>query len=177
MRITRSVLVLALLLIPALSLALKLQTDRDVGVNFLNFTTYAWCDGARVSNEALHDLIVRSIDGELNRKYLRRIEMNPDLYLTYHASTEELTIDTSQWGYSFGLRWQWGGGMGKSTTTVQSYPKGTLVIDLWAAKTQKLVWRGAASGTLGDTAKNAEKAQRAIQNIFLSFPPQTQSPR
>jgi hypothetical protein len=177
MKRVRFLLVLMLALVPALSLGFKLQTDRDVGVDLLNFTTYAWQDGARVSNDALHDLIVRTIDGELGRKYLRRIEMNPDLYLTYHASHQELTIDTRQWGYSFGLRWQWGGGMGKSTTTVQSYPKGTLVIDLWAAKTQKLVWRGAASGTLGDAAKNAEKAQKAIQDIFLSYPPQAQQRR
>lgn len=174
MKWTRHALVLTLILVPAMSLGFKLQTDRDVGVDLLNYTTYAWRDGARVSNEALHDLIVRSIDDELGRKYLRRIEMNPDLYLTYHASSAELTIDTRKWGYSFGLRWQWGGGMGKSTTTIQSYPKGTLVIDLWAAKTQKLVWRGAASGTLGDPAKNAEKAQKAIQSIFLSYPPLSQ---
>jgi hypothetical protein len=177
MKITRTILVLTLLLTPALSLGLKLQNDYDGGVDFLNFTTYEWRDGAQVSNEALHDLIVRSIDNELSRKYLRRIEANPDLYLTYHASHQELTIDTSQWGYSFGPSWQWGGKMGKSTTTLQSYPKGTLVIDLWAAKTQRLVWRGVASGTLGDPAKNADKAQKAILSMFMNFPPQTQSRR
>jgi len=103
--------------------------------------------------------------------------VNPDLYLTYHASTQEFTIDTLHWGYSFGPRWQWGGGMGKSTTTVQSYPKGTLVIDLWVAKTQRLAWRGVASDILGDPAKNAEKAQKAVLNVFASFPPATQKRR
>ena len=177
MKITRTILILTLLLTPALSLGLKLQNDYDGGVDFLDFTTYVWRDGARVSNEALHDLIVRGIDSELSRRYIRRIEANPDLYLTYHASHQELTIDTSQWGYSFGPSWQWGGKMGKSTTTIQSYPKGTLVIDLWAAKTQMLVWRGVASGTLGDRAKNADKAQQAIQDVFMYFPPQTRPRR
>jgi len=177
MRITRSVLVLSLLLIPALSLGLKLQNDHDDSIDFLNFTTYAWREGTHVSDEALHGLIVRSIEGELARKYLRRIEVNPDLYLTYHASTQEFTVDTSHWGYSFGPRWRWGGGLGKSTTTVQSYPKGTLVIDLWVAKTQRLAWRGVASDILGDPSKNAEKAQKAIQDVFASFPPETQTRR
>ena len=177
MRITRSALVLGLLLIPALSLGLKLQNDHDDSIDFLNFTTYAWRDGSHAPNEALHGLIVRSIEVELARKYLRRIDVNPDLYLTYHISAQEFTIDTSHWGYSFGPRWQWGGGMGKSTTTVQSYPKGTLVVDLWVAKTQRLAWRGVASDTLGDPAKNAEKAQKAIQDVFASFPPATQKRR
>jgi len=70
MRITRSALVLSLLLIPALSLGLKLQNDHDDSIDFLNFTTYAWRDGAQVSDEALHGLIVRSIEGELAKKYL-----------------------------------------------------------------------------------------------------------
>jgi hypothetical protein len=51
----------------------------------------------------------------------------------------------------FGGGWGWrrfgGGGFGTSTTTEQDYKVGTLVIDLYDAKTKQLIWRGSAQDT------------------------------
>lgn len=176
MRILARASVLSLLLVAGSAYGLKIQNDYDLGTDFLNFTTFAWKDGVHSVESSVHDQIVTLVEAALSKGYLRPIQSNPDLFVTYHATTtEELRIDTSQWGYSFGPRWQWGGGMGESTTTVQVYPAGTLVVDLWEKKTQRLVWRGAASDTIApDPTQSVQKIRKALQDMFLNFPPQTQ---
>ena len=42
------------------------------------------------------------------------------------------------------------GGFGQATTTSDTYTVGTLVVDLFDAKTKNLVWRGVSSGMLSN---------------------------
>jgi hypothetical protein len=64
------------------------------------------------------------------------------------------------------------GGFGDSTTTVDTYKVGTLVIDLFDASTKKLIWRGSASDTLSDKSdKNIKTLDKAVQKMFDRFPP------
>lgn len=176
MKSARKIGLTVVLLVPALTYGAKIQNDYDLGVDFLNYTTYAWQEGTRSSQAGVHERILHAVDSVLTHKYLRRIQANPDLNVTYHASTtDELNIDISRYGYTYGPRWQWGGGMGKTKTSSQRYPKETLVIDLWEAKSRRLIWRGVATGALSpDPAKNAEKIAKAVQEMFKSFPPRTE---
>lgn len=43
---------------------------------------------------------------------------------------------------AFGGGCRSGGGFGKATTTVDTYKVGTLIVDLFDAKTKTLTWRG-----------------------------------
>src|SRR2546429_2425882 len=54
-------------------------------------------------------------------------------------------------GLGGGRRWGFGG-FGDATTTVETYTVGTLVVDLFDAKTEKLIWRSSSSDTLSDKA-------------------------
>jgi hypothetical protein len=153
-----------MLLIPAMSWAGKIQNDFDAGTKFSNYTTYAWRESPPTSH---HDLIVRTVDAELSAKFLRRVQANPDLYLVYHASMDPLTFNMSEHGYSYGPQWQWGGSL-KTDGAVQTYPQATLVIDLWDAKTQRLIWRGVATDIVG---KEPGKVTQEIQKMFLKYPP------
>jgi hypothetical protein len=63
-------------------------------------------------------------------------------------------------------------GMGGSTTTIQKYNVGTLVVDMWDANAKRLVWRATASSTLStDPQKNAKKINEATEKLFKDFPP------
>jgi hypothetical protein len=63
-------------------------------------------------------------------------------------------------------------GMGEATVTTQTYKEGTLVIDMYDAKTKRLIWRGAVEGTLSDRAgKNEENLNKAVAKMFKDFPP------
>jgi hypothetical protein len=56
------------------------------------------------------------------------------------------------WGY-YGMA----AGPVSSTTRVVEYTRGTLVVDIWDAKSKELVWRGTVSDTLPDNVQKAEK--------------------
>jgi hypothetical protein len=77
-------------------------------------------------------------------------------------------------GYGgYGYRgWGGMGGMGTATTTVSEYMVGTLVVDIFDAKTKALLFRGTASDEISDkTDKNIKKVDKAMDKMFKDFPP------
>jgi hypothetical protein len=73
----------------------------------------------------------------------------------------------------FGGGWGWQGFRdGQINITEQDHKEGTLVIDIYDAKTKQLIWRGSAEGTLSDkAAKNENKLEKAVAKMFKAFPP------
>ena len=62
--------------------------------------------------------------------------------------------------------------MGSSTTTVREYAVGTLVVDIFDAKSKSLLFRGTASDELSDKPeKNQKKLAKASDKMFKNFPP------
>ena len=69
----------------------------------------------------------------------------------------------------FGYGPWWGGGY--NTASIETYVDGTLVLDLYDAKTKKMVWRGVATATASDKpSKNAQKMSKALDKMFEKFP-------
>jgi hypothetical protein len=63
-------------------------------------------------------------------------------------------------------------GMGGATTYVQDYKVGTLVVDIFDAKTKEAIWHGFASDALSDNAReNAKATEQAVEKMFSTFPP------
>jgi len=62
-----------------------------------------------------------------------------------------------------------GGGMG-GITPGQNV-EATMVVDLYDAKTQSLIWRGVAQNTLNNNGnKNQEMVEKAVQKMFKQWP-------
>jgi hypothetical protein len=62
--------------------------------------------------------------------------------------------------------------MSSSSTTVTEYTVGTMVLDIFDAKTKQLLWRGIGSDELDDKAdKNQKKIAKATEKMFKNFPP------
>ena len=131
--------------------------------------TFAWQDTPDTSlegrNPFIHSLIKNTIEAELATSGLTEVEANPDVWVNYHASTTTDTqLRTDSYGYSMGgygmAGWGYYGmaaGPVSSTTRVVEYTRGTLVVDIWDAKSKELVWRGTVSDTLPDNVQKAEK--------------------
>jgi len=69
-------------------------------------------------------------------------------------------------------RWGGFGGFGDATTTVETYKVGTLVVDLFDGKTEKVIWRSSSSDTLSDKAdKNTKNLDKGVNKMFQHFPP------
>jgi hypothetical protein len=157
------------------ALAQKVNVDWDKATNFSSFRTYTWVNGTPALNPLMGDRIVQEIDAQLAAKGLQKVEAsaNPDLVVAYHAGrnteTQMNTIDT---GY-YGPGWRYGyGGMGSSTTYVNTIQVGQLIVDIGDVKNKKYIWRGMASATIPDKPEKGEKTiTKAVTKMFQKFPP------
>ena len=72
--------------------------------------------------------------------------------------------------------WGWGGpygwGWGMNRTWTSEYNRGSLIIDIVDAKTNKLVWQGVGSGINVDSPKSKQKQIPAIvTEMMANYPP------
>ncbi len=170
-------LVLALAAIPAA--AQKVYIDYDADADFGSYKTFAWGPTPEVSlsdsSPLMHSRIKNAIEYQLTTSGAIEDTENPDVYVTYHGEESEgMRVDTNQWGYGYGGSWRWdpywGGGMGSTTTTVSTYTKGTLVIDIWDAETKKLIWRGSATATIpAKPEKQARLVDKAVEKLVKQW--------
>ena len=168
-----SVLVLFLTAGPAM--AQKVFVDYDKEFDRTTIKTFAWKATEETSvkkgSPLLHSRIVNGIEYYLTLGGLRENEDAPDVYVTYHTSTrKEVSFNTTSFGYGYPSSWYHGGYYPRyygyaptystvaATTTVSTYHKGTLVIDVWDAASNKLIWRGTAANiTVVDSPTKMEK--------------------
>jgi hypothetical protein len=88
---------------------------------------------------------------------------NPDLILLASGGMKQTTSYTA-WGMR-GI----GGGMGGITP--EQNVSGTLIVDLYLAKDQALVWRGIGQGTLSNNGgKNQQMVGKAVTKMFQQYP-------
>lgn len=152
--------------------AQKPQIQWNEAYDWDSVETFAWQDTPESSleeaNPFMHSRIVAAIEFELTEGGLTEVSSDPDIYVTYHASSEDrVRLTTDSWGYGVGGygRGGWGhygyafGGPVSSTTTVHEYEEGTLVVDIWSASEQELIWRGTVSRVFSE---NPQKAERQV---------------
>jgi len=151
------------------ALAAKVYVNYDADYDPGQLRSFSWKDTAENSvaskDPLLHSHIVNGIEYYLTLAGWTEDDKAPTVYVTYHTNTEkEVVLDTSHFGYGYPSAWSyWGptyyyGSYGTSTTTVRTYETGTLIVDVWDAKTSKLVWRGFATDiTVTDNPTKMEK--------------------
>jgi len=151
--------------------AQKVETDYDHSVNFSQFHTYSW--GHVHSSDPFAEARIREdVDRVLQARGWQQVPMGGDVTLTAVAERRNRAeYDTFYEGLGPGWRWRGWGGI--STTTVETVPVGTLVIDVYQTGSHHLVWRGMAHDTLSDNPeKNAKKLAKAIDKMLSKFPRQ-----
>jgi hypothetical protein len=184
-------------MLPAAVFAQQVNIDFDRDADFTKYNTYAYQVCHRIENPLVDNRIVKELESRIAMKGLIRAEAGADVNVTYHSSTsEEFAVDTNSWGYGFGSGWSWGHGGGyfgngggylghgggysghgvggpiSSTTTVRKYTRGTLVIDIWDARTKQLLWRGTATDTVSENPeKNDNNLKKAMDKMFRKYPP------
>ncbi|MBZ5665635.1 MAG: DUF4136 domain-containing protein [Acidobacteriia bacterium] len=156
--------------------AQQVQTDFDKHVNFAQYKTYSW-KKVRVSNSLWEPRIKDAIDSQLAAKGWKQVDDGGDVVLLAIGTTRtERTLDTFYNGFGGGWRWRGAGGFGEATTTEHDYKEGTLVVDMFDAKSKQLIWRGDAEDMLsGNPDKNEKKLDKAVVKMFKKFPPQAKA--
>ena len=157
--------------------AQKVTTDFDPSVNFSVIRMYYWAKVAPTQNDLMNQRIIAAVDHWLTAKgWVKSPEGQADVAVIPHVTTQQgqrlSTFCDGLGGWGFG-----GWGAGLATTTVETYTEGTLIVDLFATRTKKLVWRGTATDTLSDDpTKIADRIQKAAEKMFKNkFPPGVQA--
>ena len=146
--------------------AQTVHTDHDPSVNFSSYRTYYWAKTDPVQgNEILNERIMWGVDaGMARRGWTKAPADRADLAVVANVTTQaqqKLENFYTGWG-----GWSWAGWDAGETAT-HTYLKGTMIVDLFDAKTKKLVWRGVATETVSySPVKNAERIDKSIETMF-----------
>jgi hypothetical protein len=168
----------ALLFVGAAASAQDVKTDFDKNAKFDAIKTFAVKVGTSWNNQISEKRITDEIAQTLTEKGWKQVEENPDALVLLHGATEKQkslnTFYSGMGGYGgYGYRgWGGGMGMGTATTTTSEYLVGTLVVDIFDAKTKQLMFRGTATDEISDKPeKNIKKIDKASNKMFKNFPP------
>ena len=154
------------------SFAQQVKTDYDRAANFSQYKTYRW-EKVQAPDPLWVDRIKAAVGAALAAKGWTQVESGGDISIVaIEINRDHQTLNTFYDDFGGGRRGRGFGGFGESTTTSDTYTVGTLVVDLFDAKTKNLVWRGVSSGMLSDKSdKNIKSLNRGVQKLFQHFPP------
>jgi hypothetical protein len=176
MKVQRVVLVLMgmMLLFAGKSSAGQVKTDYDRNADFGQYKTYSW-EQVKTKSPLDVDRIKNAVNAALAAKGWTQVDSGGDVCLmAIEITRNQQTLNTFYDGFGGGWGWRrfGGGGFGEATTTTETYKVGTLVVDLFDAKTKHLVWRGNSSDTLSNNSnKNIQNLDKDVEKMFKQFPP------
>ena len=150
--------------------------DFDKDANFSAIKSFHAKIGTGWGNPITEKRVQGEIEQELETKGWKKAadEKSADAVVVLHGATQiKKDLNTFYSGGYVGYGWRgWGGGMGTAHTTVSEYKVGTLVVDIFDAKSKNLIYRGTASDEISDKPeKNQKKMAKAADKLFKDFPP------
>ena len=157
-------IVLGLAASPALAQKITIDYDHDFDFEKVKTFQYVETKESDAKNSLMAGRIHDAIISELKEGGLQQVESEPDLFVTYHMTTQDQTMyNTSSFGYGgYGGGWgRYGGSMGmaSTTTTATTFTEGTLILDAYGPDDKKMVWRGIGTVTI------KSKPEKQIQQI------------
>jgi hypothetical protein len=157
----------SMFLISVAALAQQVSVNYNHSQSFAQYHTYAWGsqNQNQIQNSILAQVAQQDINNAMQAKGLQMVQetQNPDLILTANGGLRQQT-SYSAWGMR-GI----GGGMGGITP--EQNVEGTMIVDLYDAKSKSLVWRGIAQNTLNNNGnKNQQMVEKAVQKMFKQWP-------
>jgi hypothetical protein len=157
--------------------AQKTSAAFDEKVDFSNYKTFAFDkDGAR--NPYVNALIVEAIERELTSRRLTKVNADPDLKVAYLAATVP-NLQVQNVPFYHVVNPAYSGMVGSATMNMWDVTTGTLVIDLWDRKSDRVIFRGtitdvlqrAPSADLQADAKTVSKPiNKGVAKVFKKYP-------
>jgi hypothetical protein len=164
------------LLTLACGYSIKTATDYDRTVSFSDYHSFFILKGNSSGNPLMDQRAHDDVHNALTSKGWMEV---PDglgqTAVVVHAATK--TKHTYETFYDGWGGWGWRrSGLGDAATFVDDYKVGTLVVDIFDAKSKQAIWHGFASDALSDSASsNAKATEQAVDKMFRNFPPGSQA--
>ncbi len=171
------IVVLASTLLCTVVQAQKTSAAHDENVDFSNYHTFAF-DKAGARNPFVNAMIVEAVERELTTRGLKKVDTDPDLRVVYLAATGP-NLQVANVPFYHVVNPAYSGMVGSSAMLMWDVTTGTLVIDLFDRKTDRVVFRGtitevlqrAPSADLQADAKTVSKPiNKGIAKIFKKYP-------
>lgn len=142
------------------------------GADVAAYRTFAWervdtnvpGDPRLDANPFFHEYLRGAIDRHLISRGYEPTVLQPDVYVHYHASSQQKVYVSGQERTRERCR----------DCSVEVYDEGTVLIDLTDARTGALVWRGTAesglAGVVSSQSRMEEAIERVVERIFARLP-------
>lgn len=159
--------------------SIKTATDYSRNINFSKYQSFYVKSGNSSGNPLMDQRAIADVTSALKAKgWTEASQTDAQTAVVVHAATKtKHTYETLYDGWG-GWGWRrWGGGFADTTTYVSDFKVGTVVVDIFDARSKQAVWHGTASDALSDSAtSNASITQQAIDKMFAGFPPEPAAP-
>lgn len=161
---------LGALLLMAVTAWGSITTDYDHNADFARYKTYSWAK-VQTPNSLWDERVKDAVNTQLAAKGWSQVPSGGDVVVTARdAIHNQQELNTFYDGLG---GWRRGGGMGMSTTTVDTYKVGTWLVEMFDAGSKNLIWRGTVSDTLTNKSdKDIKNLDRGVQKMFQHFPPE-----
>ncbi len=169
MRRTLGALLVGLAFTPMV-LAQDVSVDSDTTYDFSKLKTFSIQMASPSNNPLAEKRVLSEVEEALVGKGWKKADgPTADAAVMLHAASETKKNVSTMYSGMGGWRF---GGMGTAQTSVQEYKVGTLVVDIFDAKSKSLVFRGTAQDEMSDKVdKNQKKLEKATSKMFKDFPP------
>jgi len=163
------------------SFAQKVTIDYAHDFDFSGPETFQYVntEESNAQNPMMADRIESMIIEKMKAGGATEVTENPDIFITYHVTSEQQTsYTTTSFGYG-GYGGGWGGygrygyggyggmgGMSSSTTQARNYTVGTVIIDAYDSTDKKMIWRATGEVTVKD---KPEKQIKQVEKILTKI--------
>jgi hypothetical protein len=157
--------------------AQTVYVDHDSELVPGSYSTFDWVPTPETSLEdeypLLHSQIKNAIEYRLVQSGLIQDDTKPELLVTYHTKVAGMVrLDAASYGYDYGPGWvwdpAWGDEAGDYASKVRTYPRGTLIVDIWDMATGRVVWRGTVVGLVPENPDDVDQEIQAALEAMVA---------
>lgn len=167
-----SMLAIMLGLLAVSAAAQSVQSDYDRGFKFSELKTFSFVDQRRaatdpLASDTLNDGRIRNgLESQLTANGFKVESEKADFVIAYYVSSKN-KVNVQDFGYGLPR-------FGGRDIRVNQYSEGTLMVDFIDAKSNQVIWRGRASGTLEMKGVD-KKISKSVEKLVKQFVKDTQT--
>jgi hypothetical protein len=167
--------------------SIKVTSDYDKEYDFADVKTAEYFGWAENSNQIMtpfdQERIEKAFRIEFEKRGIQLVEQGKgDIIVSLYIVTQqkqETTATTTTTGmgygyggyYGYGPGYGWGSGYSTTTYNTYDYTEGTLLVSVFDAEKEQLVWQSAGIGTIKENdSGREERIKRAVQYIMSKYP-------